>query len=48
MKDMKKVRSERRRSNSDVLSGNAKDDMREKKNALSPKPARGNAVAVPL
>ena len=48
MKDMKKVRRVSKRSNSDVLSGKARDEIIEKKKALRPKPASGKAVAVPL
>ncbi len=36
-----------KRRKSEVLSGNAKEEMTEKKNALRPKADRGNAVAVP-
>lgn len=36
-----------RRSKSDVLSGNAKEEMAEKKNALRPNAESGKAVAVP-
>lgn len=44
---MLNVAMAKRRSKSEVLSGNAIDDMAEKKNALRPKAESGNAVAVP-
>lgn len=44
---MEKVETARSRRRSDVLSGNARDDIVEKKNALRPKPESGKAVAVP-
>lgn len=36
-----------KRRKSDVLSGNAKEEIIEKKKALRPKADSGNAVAVP-
>ena len=41
------VRVARRSRRSEVLSGKAREDMREKKKALRPKAESGNAVAVP-
>jgi len=47
MKTMPDVPAASKRRKSEVLSGNAKEEMTEKKNALRPKADRGNAVAVP-
>ena len=44
---MVKVAMANRRSRSEVLSGNAKEEIAAKKNALRPNAASGNAVAVP-
>lgn len=44
---MVNVEMANRRSKSDVLSGNAKEEMAEKKNALRPNAESGKAVAVP-
>ena len=45
---MVKVPTARSKRNSEVLSGKARDAKVAKKKALSPKPASGKAVAVPL
>ncbi len=47
MKVMLNVPAARRRRKSEVLSGNAKEEIVEKKNALRPNADKGNAVAVP-
>lgn len=47
MKAMPDVPAASKRRKSAVLSGNAKEEIIEKKKALSPKADRGNAVAVP-
>lgn len=47
MKAMPNVPAARRRRKSDVLSGNATEEIVEKKKALRPNADRGNAVAVP-
>lgn len=47
METMPNVEQAKRRSKSEVLSGNAIDDIAAKKKALRPNAARGKAVAVP-
>ena len=47
MKAMPNVPAASRSRKSEVLSGNANEEIVEKKNALRPKAERGNAVAVP-
>ena len=47
MKTMPKVIHDKRSNKSDVLSGNAMDEIEAKKKALRPKAESGKAVALP-